>query len=563
MNLNRTKRDEGMALIVAMIFLVVMGLTATYASSRVMNNARHVDKYVDYQNCFEGLESAFAQAQADFNAGGGGFVGVDPDYDFTLGLPNFGDPLVNPVSIPTSPQVQYFAYSFDWATDGIDNNGDGQIDVGPEAEGGYVTAFAASRVMWNNTPTAIRRAERVLQEANVNVWQNSIFAGAGQAGMLINGNVSIHGSVHLLGDGLGAGGVALAAMDLSGSSLIHNNYEGLSADTRSRIPGLPTTDFNGDMGIETLNATLRVKNGLVGMSGNSEVGEEHLAGNSFKETMDGVYVTDGWTGDAINPDGSPKNVYSDNGWDNVYDLGDMVTFPTYSNDVERDHLSYYLETDPDPSVGFQQVYTGDMTIQTGSGSYYWNATTGTEIVAVDPGDGAMPLQSDLSSDEYYVWYDDTTKTMVINGRVAVDGDINFLAGNGAPNRTINYEGQGTMLAFNGDGGGTGNVEISLNLMATVFPDNMIGVMAENTMSLGLSSHIEIMGAFYSQDTVSIDKQTIIIGSVVGQFFDMGTNVPSIYQVPSMSSAFNGGMRMIGSDPIQKLFPVTWRELAVL
>ncbi len=563
MNLNRSKRDEGMALIVALIFLVVMGLTATYASSRVMNNARHVDKYVDYQNCFEGLESAFAQAQANFNAGGGGFVGVNRNYDFTQGLPNFGDPLVNPLRIPTSPQVQYFAYSFDWANDGVDNNGDGQIDLGPEADGGYFSSYAASRVMWNNAPTAIRRAERVLQEANVNVWQNAIFAGAGQAGMLINGNVSIHGSVHLLGDSLGAGGVALSAMDLSGTSLIHNNYEGLSADTRSRIPSLPTTDFDGDMGINTLNATLRVKNGLVGMSGNSEVGELQVAGNSFKETMDGVYVTDGWTGDAINPDGSPTNVFSDNGWDNEYDLGDMVTFPTYSNDVDRDYLAYFLETDPDANVGFQQVYTGDMTIQPGSGSYYWNATTGTEIVAVDPGDGAMPLQSDLNPDEYYVWFDNTTNTMVINGRVAVDGDINFLAGNGAQNRTIDYEGKASVLAFNGAGGGTGNVQISANLMATVLPDNMIGIMAENVMNLGVGAQIDIMGALYSQDTVIIDKQTNIIGSVVSQYFNMGTDVPSIYQVPSMSSAFNGGMRMIGSNPVLMLFPVSWRELAVL
>lgn len=562
MDLNRTKRDEGMALIVAMMFLVVMGLTATYASSRVMNNARHVDKYVDYQNCFEGIESAFAQAQADFNGGGGGFVGVDPDYDFTLGLPNFGDPLVNPVSIPTSPQVQYFAYSFDWANDGIDNNGDGQIDLGPEAVGGYFSVYVASRVMWNNAPTAIRRAERVLQGANVNVWQNAIFAGAGQAGLLINGNVSIHGSVHLLGDNLGAGGVALAAMDLSGTSLIHNNYEGLSADARARIPGLPTTDFDGDIGIDTLNATLRVKNGLVGMSGNSEVGEQHMAGNSFKETMDGVYVTDGWTGTSVDADGNPDNVFSDNGWDNEYDLGDMVAFPKYDNDGERNHLDYYLEVDTDVSVGFQQVYTGDMTIQSGGDSYYWNATTGVEVVNEAPGDEGMPLQADLNPDEYYVWFDGDTNTMVVNGRIAVDGDISFLSGSGQ-NKIINYEGKGTLLAFEGPGGGGGNVEISVSLMADVFPDNLIGVMAENAMDLGVSAQIEIMGAFYSEDTVNVDRQTNIIGTIVGQYFNMGSQVPSIYQVPAFPDAFTANMRMIGSDPILMLFPVSWRELAVL
>ena len=563
MHLDRTKRDEGMALIVALIFLIVMGLTATFASSRVMNNARHIDKHVDYQNCFEGIESAFAQAQADFNAGGGGFVGVDPDYDFTQGLPNFGDPLVNPLVIPTSPQVQYFAYSIDWANDGIDNNGDGQIDLGPEADGGYFSTYAAARVIWNNNaPTAIRRAERVLQGADINVWQNAIFAGAGQAGLLINGNVSIHGSVHLLGDSLGAGGVALAAMDLSGTSLIHNNYEGLSADARSRIPGLPTTDFDGDMGIDTLNATLRVKNGYVGMSGNSEVGEQHVAGNSFKETMDGVYVTDGWIGTSVDADGNPSNVYSDNGWDNEYDLGDMVAFPKYDNDGERNHLDYYLETDPDASVGFQQVYTGDMIFTSGGESYYWNATTGVEVSEVAPGDGAMPLQADLNPDEFYVWFDADTNTMVINGRIAVDGDISFLSGIGQ-NDIINYEGKGTLLAFEGPDGGYGNIEVSVSLLAIVFPDNVIGLMAENMLNLGQTSQIEIMGAFYSEDTIDVDKQTNIVGTIVGQYFDMGGQVPAIYQVPSMSNAFSGSMRMIGSDPILMMFPVSWRELAVL
>ena len=556
-----SRSNEGMALVVALIFLVAMGLTATFAASRTVNNSRHVDKYVDYQNSFEGLESAFAQVQANLNVGGG-FVGVDPNYDFTQGLPNFGDPFVTPLSIPTSPQVQYFAYSLDWANDGIDNNGDGQIDVGPEATGGYFSTYAASRVIWNNVPTAIRRAERVIQLQNVNVWQNAIFAGGGQAGMLINGNVSMHGSVHLLGDDLGAGGVAIATLDLSGASLIHNNYEGLSADARSRIPSLPTTDFDGEIGIETLNATLRVKNGLVGMSGSSEIGQMQVAGNAFKETMDGVYVTDGWTGGTIDADGNPTNVHSDNGWDNEYDLGDSLTFPSYANDNDRDHLAHYLETDPDPSIGFQQVHTGDITLQAGGESYYWNATTGVEVVGVAPGEGAMPLQADLNPDEYYVWFDGgETSKIVINGRIAVDGDVNFIAGSGSNNIT-NYGGNGTLLAFDGGSGG-GNVEISVNLLANVFPENMLGVMAEKIMHLGITSQIEVMGAFYSADTVIIDKQTNIIGSIVANYFDMGGNVPSIYQVPAMSGAFTESMRMIGSEPIWMVIPVTWRELAVL
>ena len=59
---------------------------------------------------------------------------------------------------------------------------------------------------------------------DVNVWRNALFAGTGQAGGLISGNVSVHGSVHLLGDDLLEGVEALEALDMGGTSLIHNNY---------------------------------------------------------------------------------------------------------------------------------------------------------------------------------------------------------------------------------------------------------------------------------------------------------------------------------------------------
>lgn len=566
---NLMKRNEGMALMISMIFLVAMGLLATYITSRVINNARHVDKYIDFSNAFEGVEAAFAQAEAEVNMADqpgmlpeeiDGLVGIDPAYDPNGPIPQFGMPLINPLNITSRPEVQYFVYTFNWATDGIDNNGDGQIDLGPEATG-YYSMYAFSRVARNNNASAFRTAEQVVQAVNVNVWQNSIFAGAGQGGNLINGNVSIHGSVHLLGDALGAGGVALAAMDLAGTSLIHNNYEGLSNALRAAIPPLPTTTFDGEV-IETLNASLRVRNGLVGMSGNSEVGETHVFGNAYKETMDGVYVSDGWTGTDVDVNGDPQSVNSDNGWDEGYDLGNAVEFPTYADDGDDDHLAYYLELDPDPNVGLQQIYQGDMTIQNGSGSFYWNATTGTEVVAGSPGDGTMPQQADLNTDEFYVWFDDNTNILVINGRVPVNGDINMLRGNGGPNGTFNYEGKGSMLAYNGGGGGAGNIQLDASLITDDFPTNAIGLQAEADLLLGGSAQMDIMGGFYAQNRVAVDRQTTILGTIVGDRFDMGINVPDIYQVPALGSAWSPQSRMIGSNPVLFLFPVSWREMSV-
>jgi len=149
--------------------------------------------------------------------------------------------------------------------------------------------------------------------------------------------VSIHGSVHLLGNNLAPGSPAVIAMDLSGTSLVHNNYSGMPLYLQQRVPPLPTTQVGGET-VETLNAVFRVKRGLVGLSGNSEIGEPNNPGNTTKELMDGVFVQDGWTGNAVIPDGGrgiPKSVFSDNGHTYGYDLGERLQMP-FLNDYWRE-----------------------------------------------------------------------------------------------------------------------------------------------------------------------------------------------------------------------------------
>ncbi len=561
LRMKKLSDDRGMALLVAMIFLVMMGILATWATTRVMDNTRHVDKYVDYQNTFEGLEAGFAEAEVELNADGDGIVGIDPDYDWGQGYPAWTDPAVVPLTMTTRPEIQYFTYTLDWATDGIDNNGDGDIDMGVETSG-YFSTYSFARAFRNNNATAIRAGEQISQGSNVNIWQNAIFAGTGQAGNLINGNVAIHGSVHLLGDALGAGGVAIAALDMSGTSLIHNNYDGITTDLKNRVPALPTTTVNGET-VQTLNAKLRVKHGLVGLSGNSEIGSPNVAGNTSKEKMDGIYVSDGWTGNQLNASGDPLHVYSDNGWDDGYELGNAVPFPTYSNDSGRNHLNYYLETSGSASSGLNYVYQGNMTIKPSGGNFYWDATTNTTVVNKNPGVGGMPTEAGLNNNHYYIWFNDATDTMIINGRIPVNGDISLIAGNGAGNRLINYKGKGSLLAYKATTGNA-NVTISASLKTTAFPNtNLLGVQAQNNMSIGTSAQMEMMGGFYAQNTISVNKQTTIMGTIVGNNFDMGSNVPEIYQVPALANAWTSNMRMIGAGPVWFLEPVSWRELAVL
>lgn len=572
-----SKREEGMALILAVVFLIAMGAIVAFTTTRVIGNSFQVDNHVEMENAMLGVDAGFAEvtreldalviAKADgvaYTALSDGLVGMPLGHNMAT-FPDFGDAGVVPQTFATMPNVQYIAFAYDWNGDGIDNTGSGFDD-----EGDYFLVRSYAQVVRGGQVGARRRVETVVRGDNVNVWQNAIFAGNGQAGNVINGNVSIHGSVHVLGDTLGAGAVALEAIDLSGTSLIHNNYDGLSADLAGRIPSLPTTLYMGEV-IETLSAKLRVKNGLVGMSGSSEVGQAQVLGNAYKETMDGVYVNDGWTGNDIDASGDPQSVYSDNGWDQNYDLSGAIPFPDFADDGGKPFLTErYLEefrhngTPVNPGPTSHEVFIGDMTLESGGDSFYWNATTmvtGDEVIAGTPGVGAMPLQTDLDPNEFYIWFDGATNTLVTNGRIAVDGDVYLNSGNGAGNKLFDYEGKGTILAYDSAGGSSGNMNIDASLITTNFPGtNLLGLMAGGDMFIGGSAQLDMMGGFYTQGEIYVDRQSTILGTIVGSSFNMGINVPDIYQVPSVTSAWTGSQRMIGANPVLFLAPISWREL---
>ena len=465
------------------------------------------------------------------------------------------------------PDVEYMAYAIDWYTDGLDNNGNGLVDE--DAEALQYTIYAAAKK--NDT---MRKVEIVYDKQDVNVWRNAIFAGSGQAGGLINGNVSIHGAVHLLGENLVFGASAISALELSGTSLIHNNYEGLDADLRARVPALPQALFEGQV-VDTLEANLRVRNGLVALSGNSEIGEVQDDTNDFKETMDGTFVNDGWTGNSVTPDGDrgdPTSVQSDNGWDENYDLGDRVPFPTLADDWQEPvtgtkimdpetgtwytHEDYFTEVlladEVDQNDG---TYNGDIVLNARGDDYYWNASTGEELT----GNDVASATPDLNNDDF-ILFDATANMLTMNGQIEINGNLEFI-GRGS-DTTINYTGRAAILV-------QGDVTIDTDLLscnngdkndtANSFPaNNIIGLMAKGNMYVGSTSQLQIMGAFYAEQMIRSEKQTDIMGTFVSSYFDMGTNVPSIYQVPDLADWLPRGM--IGNYPIYSMVPMSWREI---
>ena len=573
MRRNDRTAQQGMALVVALMFIAIALLVLGSLSTRLMSQRLVVRQFEIYNGCFNGLESAFASSRVALEQGEKGAIGIVdtwvPVFDANndLVLPAFDSVDYVSTTSPHMPEVEYMSYVVDWFGDGRDSNGDGDIDDIDEQ-------FMYTIYVKAKHGKTVRQAETVYEGTDINVWRNAIFAGKGQIGGVIAGNSSIHGSVHILGEHLPPGGVAMAALDLTGSSLVHNNYAGLAATLLSRIPALPTVSFQGQE-VGSLSAKLRVKRGLVGMSGNSEIGEVNNTANAIKETMDGTFVADGWTGNSVTDDGDrgdPSQVRSDNGWDELYDIGDKVSLPTLADEwrdtdggtvlnptsgipyTQEQFFSQVLLANPtSPTDG---VYTGNITLDTSGNSFYWNATKN-QMLSGSAANSAVPAAGDD-----YMKFNTSTDVLEVNGQLRINGNLATVPQ--GSQSTIHYSGRAALLV-------TGTVTIDTSLLtcnngvpadtANSFPaNNALGIMTPKKMVVGSTSQLSIMGAFFSETEIQTMKQTNVLGSFVSAYFNMGTNVPHIYQVPALAENLPYGM--IGNYPIFSLTAVSWRELGV-
>lgn len=337
---------------------------------------------------------------------------------------------------------------------------------------------------------------------NLSPWGNAIFAGSGASGTMVNGNVNIRGSVHILGTGLNPGDYAV---DMGGTAeIVGNNYNGVPSSLLAKVPALPKVLHNGEL-VDSLGAELRVKHGLVGFSGSSSAGEANVAGNAVKETVDGVFVTDGFGGSH-----GASSVHSDNGTTNAYDLGDSVQFPSLS--------------DPYPGYATYQDY-----LKANAYVVTSNALSNlTPASSLSMGDAKGSITMDGAGN------------MTISGIVYVDNGNNFAINKQGSNKTVNYTGKGSLLV-------TGNVNINVDLLTAgnnSFPNNIMGIMTPNNITFN-EANIDVMGLFYGENTITVSKQTDMMGTIVTNFFDVGTNVPSVFQVPATLNNMPPGM--IGSN----------------
>ncbi len=357
----------------------------------------------------------------------------------------------------------------------------------------------------------------LVRAKEISPWNNAIFAGEGQAGRVINGNVDVRGSVHLLGTSLSSSDLAA---EFGGSGNIGNNYSGIPSVLGSRIPGIQKS--YGSEILDSLEAEVRIQHGKLSLSGTSCVGAPDVPGNGVKETVEGVYITDGYTGNK-----GESNVYSDNGTKNPYDLDDF--------DIEFPRLS-------EPYGG----YASYMDYLRANALVITNGQQLNQLKNMDP-----TSSFSYSSDKGQIGMDGAGN-LIVRGIVVVQGDVNF--NKKGSSKVVQYSGKGALVS-------TTSVGINCDLLTrsySTYPKtDILGVMAADQVVFN-SAQINVMGVFYAENKIVSQKQTSVTGTFFSNYFDMGQNVPSIYQVPNVVGNLPKGM--IGDFRIWTLKRVTWGEI---
>jgi len=395
----------------------------------------------------------------------------------------------------------------------------------------------------------------------LSVWDNAIFAGGGGTGLRINGNALIAGSVHILGQGLGPAGTAA---DFGGGGGIFNWYNGLDVTT-------PGGNFAGklpNMNPSTLDAEIRVKEGQIEMnSGAARAGngsaDVDVDGNpipaGIKRRVDGTYTEYGYAGSF-----GDQYVYSDNGLYAKYDLpADFnISFPTLCSTgppcgLAGTHEDWLDANSFDPTPFLPPGATTinpDLTI---------NLTIYADTPSFDVPGGPNRLA-----------WNSISQTLTVQGIIRVSGAI-ILGGTTGPTKieTINYTtlgpgGGGTLYAkkaganwFVDSTAGAHEVSITVNsslLPLGIYPTgDTLGLLAKDRIVMARSSK-RVAAAVFAENQVSITKQYQVVGAVVTRFFDLGAQVPRIYQMPNLAKYLPPGMP--GGQVLNFVKILSWREI---
>lgn len=382
------------------------------------------------------------------------------------------------------------------------------------------------------------------------IWTNALFAGHGDDGLTIKGKVAVAGSIHVLGDGepftdtdgngIRDAGEAFtdanhdgsydgpiapdsAALDMTGTTALTNNYTGIPGILSSRLPPLASTSFGGET-VQTIGSELRIRHGRIAISGSAKIGQPNTSGGTpaVKETFDALYVNDGFAG------GVPSDaVNSDNGWESSYDLeGNPPVMPNldlpYVDAMGSSYPSYmaYLKA-------HALVISGDLNLD--ASQVLPLQVSGNGSIAMD---GAGNLQA--------------------SGVIYVEGNINMLSGS-----AILYDGRFTLVS-------EGDILVDTDFLSsgTFATDDVAGLVTPHRVELGSNAALlSVMAAVFAQERITGSRRAEVAGTLVSNHFE-ANEIPDVFQVPVLADSLPP--RLPGTDHLPartwRIVPRSWVEL---
>ena len=627
---------KGIALVVALIVMVVVGILVTGAlftsltSLTVAGNDRGATmaQYIAQAGMTRTLTQAnqssrflhthwtdYAElindntVRIEVECSNGDFASFGIDFDRirdlkdangnTVNLPN-GYPSRSLDLIPD--EVKVFPFTLPDGTEGgydvlMDPNGISSIRVR-----GWVGG--------NSYDTARSRATNVvsLRAGGSGAYDNAIFV-RGFSGPAINGNLGVYGSVHSVQDNLNPDD---AGLSLGGNAGAYNDYLGTGANNTPTNITENVDGLGGDSSQDQLCTRIKLKTGRVEF----ESGATQLGRTDNK--IVGVYVEE--NASIVRKNGRPVNSSqlhvetptTGDPW-NLYD--ESAGFPELDSGYPTEVSSYTVPNDQNLLTSDCQKLMEDVD---GDGSY-------DRFVIPPPADASLaaPLANryqtltcgtaaNLGNDHYIRWhaaiFDPVTNTTTpgyleiegvfnTNGYdfyippdIATDDDGDGVQDNttwqeplfdpdtGAPvdadgdgiqdtqtvtgpvseKTTVYYNGIGSIRAGESSIDDTANIGINGNLKpvdvdntgaiikdlndvdgdgnidepkpGNYIEENILGFTSSGPIDIATApgaAQVEMAAIFYSQETVEIGKQTIILGSVIADSIDAGQNVPKI------------------------------------
>ena len=567
--------NNGAALIISFLILVLLTMIATIAITMNIMEIKISNNHEESNKAFYDAESGIQHALVQLKV---------VTTDWTTSNSNFTTQLAGATS--ANPWVNFLSSGiFSVAGNYVvtikdDNDETGILD--PASDNNRRVYIRSE----SNTLFGSRKVIEVLVEGylpkDVSVWNNGIFSGSGQAGKIIKGKVIISGSVHLLGEnssgvqtvGYADTAVDLEILDLSGKARISNNYYGLVTGLLDKIPDLTNSS-------QSLNGIMRVKHGRVSLEGDSQIGAPETT-TSYKDTMDGVYIADGYSEpDDVNQVFTDKaGVYNDT---IPPDLQSQIKMPSLSNEI-LPGVSYqnWLSTNslhiPSLNIDFT---TGTATTLFAKKGEIESNYPGTIITANTISGDFTITRTDSNGNQHSFSWTNSSKTLQVKGVVTVDGNLDLGDGRKTggdityitdPTNINGTTTVGSTIFANSDiAEGSGKIMIHNNVLPAGSKSfatpggETLAFVAKDKIEIALKdsdNDLTAAAAFFAENEIISAKKNDVAGTFVSNYINMGQNSPTIFQVPTLADNLPPGLP--GSTKI--LIPpktpkiISWREI---